>query len=102
MTSLSPFHPWPPHLDSPHPGLVHPSLFFIEKKVWSRLRELKAQKKKRAKSKPMVVGVLGCMAERLKTRLMEEESLVDLVAGPDAYRDLPHLLAQVRPGGSRT
>jgi tRNA-2-methylthio-N6-dimethylallyladenosine synthase len=46
----------------------------------------------------MVVGVLGCMAERLKTKLLEEEKIVDLVAGPDAYRDLPKLIAQVDDG----
>ncbi|MBY0424900.1 MAG: tRNA (N6-isopentenyl adenosine(37)-C2)-methylthiotransferase MiaB, partial [Cytophagales bacterium] len=46
----------------------------------------------------VVVGVLGCMAERLKSQLLEEEKIVDLVAGPDAYRDLPHLLAEVDEG----
>jgi tRNA-2-methylthio-N6-dimethylallyladenosine synthase len=47
----------------------------------------------------LVVGVLGCMAERLKTKLLEEEKIVDLVAGPDAYRDLPNLVAEVDEGG---
>lgn len=46
----------------------------------------------------MLVGVLGCMAERLKSKLLEEEKIVDLVAGPDAYRDLPQLIAQVDEG----
>jgi tRNA-2-methylthio-N6-dimethylallyladenosine synthase len=46
----------------------------------------------------MLVGVLGCMAERLKTKLLEEEKIVDLVAGPDAYRDLPKLILQVDEG----
>ena len=46
----------------------------------------------------MLVGVLGCMAERLKAKLLEEEKIVDLVAGPDAYRDLPKLIAQVDEG----
>ncbi len=45
-----------------------------------------------------LVGVLGCMAERLKTKLLEEEKLVDLVVGPDAYRDLPTLLANAEDG----
>lgn len=46
----------------------------------------------------MVVGILGCMAERLKSQLLEEEKLVDLVAGPDAYRDLPNLVTEVGTG----
>ncbi len=51
------------------------------------------------KNKPeMLVGVLGCMAERLKSKLLEEEKIVDLVAGPDAYRDLPKLISQVDEG----
>ena len=51
------------------------------------------------KNKPeMVVGVLGCMAERLKSKFLEEEKLVDLVVGPDAYRDLPKLVGEVQDG----
>jgi tRNA-2-methylthio-N6-dimethylallyladenosine synthase len=51
------------------------------------------------KSKPeTIIGVLGCMAERLKTKLLEQEKLVDIVVGPDAYRDLPKLLAQAEDG----
>jgi tRNA-2-methylthio-N6-dimethylallyladenosine synthase len=46
----------------------------------------------------MKVGVLGCMAERLKSRFLEEEKIVDLVVGPDAYKDLPNLLAEVEEG----
>ncbi|MDF1694855.1 MAG: tRNA (N6-isopentenyl adenosine(37)-C2)-methylthiotransferase MiaB [Saprospiraceae bacterium] len=46
----------------------------------------------------IMIGVLGCMAERLKSKLMEEEKLVDLVVGPDAYRDLPNLLAGAEDG----
>jgi tRNA-2-methylthio-N6-dimethylallyladenosine synthase len=46
----------------------------------------------------LLVGVLGCMAERLKAKLLEEEKIVDLVAGPDAYRDLPNLISQVDEG----
>jgi tRNA-2-methylthio-N6-dimethylallyladenosine synthase len=45
-----------------------------------------------------VVGVLGCMAERLKSKFLEEEKLVDVVVGPDAYRDLPNLIDQVDSG----
>jgi tRNA-2-methylthio-N6-dimethylallyladenosine synthase len=51
------------------------------------------------KHKPdLLVGVLGCMAERLKAKLLEEERIVDLVAGPDAYRDLPKLIFKVDEG----
>ena len=61
-----------------------------ETKIRHRLHAFKQLKK----DKPsLTIGILGCMAERLKTKLIEEEKLVDLVAGPDAYRDLPNLLA---------
>ena len=46
----------------------------------------------------MKVGVLGCMAERLKSKFLEEENIVDLVVGPDAYKDLPNLIAEVDEG----
>jgi len=49
----------------------------------------------------MLIGVLGCMAERLKAKLLEEEKLVDLVVGPDAYRSLPSLIAEAE-GGQKT
>ncbi len=65
--------------------------------VRNRLGQLNAIKKT---NPGMVIGVLGCMAERLKTQLLEEEKIVDLVAGPDAYRDLPNLVQQVE-GGTR-
>ncbi len=55
-------------------------------------------KVKRTTKPEMMVGVLGCMAERLKSKLLEEEKIVDLVAGPDAYRDLPNLVSQVDNG----
>nr|CAD7459015.1 unnamed protein product [Timema tahoe] len=67
-----------------------------ESKVWNKLQMLKGLKKKRAQNKcntPMKIGVLGCMAERLKHQLIEKEQAVDLVAGPDSYKDLPRLLA---------
>ncbi|XP_034538328.1 CDK5 regulatory subunit-associated protein 1 [Notolabrus celidotus] len=70
-----------------------------EQTIWNRLQQLTAMKKKRPKSQaPMKIGILGCMAERLKTELLEREKLVDVIAGPDAYRDLPRLLA-VSDGG---
>ena len=53
---------------------------------------------KRDHNPGMVVGVLGCMAERLKEKFLEEEKLVDIVVGPDAYRDLPNLITQVDDG----
>jgi tRNA-2-methylthio-N6-dimethylallyladenosine synthase len=66
-----------------------------EAHVWGRLREIKHQKK----SNPgMIVGVLGCMAERLKAQLLEKEQIIDIVVGPDAYRDIPQLIAQVEEG----
>ncbi|MFN4082077.1 MAG: tRNA (N6-isopentenyl adenosine(37)-C2)-methylthiotransferase MiaB [Bacteroidia bacterium] len=66
-----------------------------EQRVWGRLHDLKQQKKK---NPGMIVGVLGCMAERLKSKLLEQEKLVDIVVGPDAYRDIPNLIAQVEEG----
>ncbi|NQT78119.1 MAG: tRNA (N6-isopentenyl adenosine(37)-C2)-methylthiotransferase MiaB [Bacteroidetes bacterium] len=66
-----------------------------EQRVRRRLRELKSVKKKN----PFVkIGVLGCMAERLKQQLLEEEETVDMIVGPDAYRDLPALLDKVEDG----
>lgn len=66
-----------------------------EQTVRKRLTEFNALKK----SNPsMKVGVLGCMAERLKAKFLEEEKIVDLVVGPDAYRDLPNLLSEVEDG----
>ena len=59
-----------------------------------RIRHYRALKKRRA----VVIGVLGCMAERLKKKFLEEEQIIDLVAGPDAYRDLPRLLEEVQDG----
>ncbi len=52
----------------------------------------------KGKKPELLVGVLGCMAERLKAKLLDEEKLVDLVVGPDAYRDLPNLLTRVEDG----
>lgn len=66
-----------------------------EQTVRNRLNHFKGLKKKRPE---LIVGVLGCMAERLKSKLLEEEKIVDLVVGPDAYRDLPNLVSQVDDG----
>ncbi|MEA5401619.1 tRNA (N6-isopentenyl adenosine(37)-C2)-methylthiotransferase MiaB [Arcicella sp. DC2W] len=66
-----------------------------EQKVRNRLKNFTHLKKKRPS---LVVGVLGCMAERLKTKFLEEEKIVDVVAGPDSYRDLPNLFEEVEEG----
>lgn len=66
-----------------------------ESRVRQRLKDFKKLKQK----KPgMLVGVLGCMAERLKSNLLEEEKIVDMVVGPDSYRDLPNLIEQAEDG----
>ena len=66
-----------------------------EQRVRNRLREFSAAK---TRNPGLTIGVLGCMAERLKSKFLEEEKLVDLVIGPDAYRDLPNLIGQVDEG----
>jgi len=71
----------------------------IRENAESRVRKRLTNFKNRKKRQPnLVVGILGCMAERLKTSLLEEEKLVDLVVGPDAYRDLPGLIEEVDGG----
>ncbi|MEM7660267.1 MAG: MiaB/RimO family radical SAM methylthiotransferase, partial [Bacteroidota bacterium] len=66
-----------------------------ESKVWNRLKQFRKKKE----TKPhLMVGVLGCMAERLKSKLLEQEKLVDMVVGPDAYRELPALIEEVETG----
>ncbi len=66
-----------------------------EQKVRHRLKHLTGLKR----LKPgLLVGMLGCMAERLKTQLLEEEKVVDIVAGPDAYRDIPRLVEEAESG----
>ena len=66
-----------------------------EQTVRKRLEKYNAVKKD---NPTMKVGVLGCMAERLKSKFLEEEKIVDLVVGPDAYKDLPNLLGEVEEG----
>ena len=68
-----------------------------EQRVWGRLDLFRAQKKKRPH---VIVGVLGCMAERLKEKLLESDKMVDMVVGPDAYRDLPMLVETASTGHS--
>ncbi|XP_072917698.1 mitochondrial tRNA methylthiotransferase CDK5RAP1 [Hemitrygon akajei] len=70
-----------------------------EQTIWNRLKQLTALKSKRAKSQvPLKIGILGCMAERLKEEILEKEKLVDVLAGPDSYRDLPRLLTVAETG----
>jgi len=66
-----------------------------EQKVRNRLNDFKRVKKK---NKKLLVGVLGCMAERLKSQFLEQEKLVDIVVGPDSYRDLPSLIEEAEDG----
>ncbi|MEI6346432.1 MAG: tRNA (N6-isopentenyl adenosine(37)-C2)-methylthiotransferase MiaB [Bacteroidota bacterium] len=66
-----------------------------EDRVWKRLIQLGYMKRK---NKNLKVGILGCMAERLKEKLLEQQAAVDLVVGPDAYRNLPKLLNEVGSG----
>jgi tRNA-2-methylthio-N6-dimethylallyladenosine synthase len=66
-----------------------------EVRIRQRLNDFKSRKKN---NPALIVGILGCMAERLKSKLLEEEQLVDLVVGPDAYRHLPPLLEKVECG----
>ncbi|MFY8188074.1 MAG: tRNA (N6-isopentenyl adenosine(37)-C2)-methylthiotransferase MiaB [Flavobacterium sp.] len=66
-----------------------------EQTVRKRLEQYNAVKKINPNMK---VGVLGCMAERLKSKFLEEEKIVDMVVGPDAYKDIPNLLAEVEEG----
>jgi len=66
-----------------------------EQRVRGRLDEFRRVKKT---NPDLVVGVMGCMAERLKTKLLDEDKLVDIVVGPDSYRDLPHLVRVAETG----
>jgi tRNA-2-methylthio-N6-dimethylallyladenosine synthase len=66
-----------------------------EQRVWGRLDFFRSEKRKRPQ---VVVGVLGCMAERLKEKLLESDKMVDMVVGPDAYRDLPMLISNAGEG----
>lgn len=71
----------------------------IREKAEQTVRKRLTEFKKLKQSKPgMLVGVLGCMAERLKAKFLEEEQLVDIVVGPDAYRSLPALVEEAETG----
>ncbi|PID87859.1 MAG: tRNA (N6-isopentenyl adenosine(37)-C2)-methylthiotransferase MiaB [Bacteroidia bacterium] len=66
-----------------------------EQRIRNKLQAMQVLKKKK---KHLIVGLLGCMAERLKEQLLEEEKILNLVAGPDAYRSLPKLVKQAETG----
>jgi len=66
-----------------------------ETRVWNRLKEFRSLKKEK---RDLTVGVMGCMAERIKEKIIEQEQLVDIVVGPDAYRDIPGLIREVEDG----
>jgi tRNA-2-methylthio-N6-dimethylallyladenosine synthase len=66
-----------------------------EQKIWNRLKQLSHLK---GKNKELRIGLIGCMAERLKEELLEKGQAVDIVAGPDSYRDLPALVAEAGSG----
>lgn len=67
-----------------------------EQRIWGRLAEMRGLKKKKPS---LLVGIIGCMAERLREKLAEGPAGVDIVAGPDAYRDLPRLVREAEAGG---
>uniref|UniRef100_A0A914UTH7 MTTase N-terminal domain-containing protein n=1 Tax=Plectus sambesii TaxID=2011161 RepID=A0A914UTH7_9BILA len=72
-----------------------------ETKIWEKLQWLRAKKNIRLRhNQDYTIGILGCMAERLKQQLLEKSKNVDIVAGPDSYRDLPRLLAVANTGQS--
>lgn len=66
-----------------------------EQRIWGRLKAISHLKKK---NKDLIVGLIGCMAERLKEKVIETDRLVDIVVGPDAYRDLPDLVTEAESG----
>lgn len=69
-----------------------------EKAEFTVRNRLKSFTKYKKQKPEMIIGVLGCMAERVKSQLLDEEKLVDIVVGPDAYRDLPNLINQAEDG----
>lgn len=85
--------------DYEHADLIFLNTCSIREKAELTVRKRLTEFRKLKKEKPgLLVGVLGCMAERLKSKFIEEEKLVDLVIGPDAYRTLPGLIAEAESG----
>ncbi len=68
-----------------------------EQRIWGRLNEFRRYKRRRPS---LTIGIVGCMAERLREELLAGDSIVDVVAGPDAYRDMPRLLEIARSGSA--
>ncbi len=66
-----------------------------EQRIWGRLKEFRRYKRQKPS---LVVGIVGCMAERLRGELLEKEPVVDVVAGPDSYRDMPKLVREAMTG----
>ena len=66
-----------------------------ERRIRGRLADFRKEKKRKP---DLIIGIIGCMAERLKEKLLEQEKLIDIIVGPDAYRDLPNLLHKVDDG----
>ena len=67
-----------------------------EQKIWKRLKDyqyMKTRRRIKGNQKDFRIGILGCMAERLKEKVLVKDKSVDVVCGPDAYRDLPRLLS---------
>jgi tRNA-2-methylthio-N6-dimethylallyladenosine synthase len=88
-----------PTRDADKADLVLINTCSIREKAEQTVRNRLAEFRRLKKSRPgLIVGVLGCMAERLKAKLLEEEKLVDMVVGPDAYRSLPTLVAEAEDG----
>ncbi len=69
----------------------------VEQRIWGRLSEMRRMRKQKPS---LIIGIIGCMAERLKDELTKGGSGVDIVAGPDAYRDLPRLVREVDNGAT--
>lgn len=66
-----------------------------EQRIWNRLKAIRYLKRNNRK---LIVGLTGCMAERLRERIIESEELIDIVAGPDTYRDLPSMISEAEAG----
>ncbi len=85
--------------DFTHADLIFINTCAVREKAETTVRKRLTEFRKLKKTKPgLLIGVLGCMAERLKSKFLEEEKLVDIVVGPDAYRSLPTLIKEAESG----